>query len=73
MELDGQLVVESDAIMRLLEQEFPESTPLMPPPGSAARERADALPVLVRALAFLRGTLLEGAGDLQLLPARRRL
>ena len=50
MELDGQLFVESDAIMRLLEQAFPESAPLMPPPGSAARARADARLRLARRL-----------------------
>ena len=50
MELDGKLYVESADIMRLLEQEFPENSPLMPAPGSPERQRADALMRLERRL-----------------------
>ena len=50
MELDGKLYVESADIMRLLEQEFPENSPLMPASGSPERQRADALMRLERRL-----------------------
>ena len=50
MELDGKLYVESADIMRLLEQEFPEKVPLMPPQGSLERQRADSLMRLERRL-----------------------
>ena len=50
MELDGRLYVESAEIMRLLEEEFPDSAPLMPAVGSKERGRADALMRLERRL-----------------------
>ena len=50
MELDGKLYVESAEIMRLLEDEFPDSSPLMPAAGSKERGRADALMRLERRL-----------------------
>ena len=50
MELDGRLYVESAEIMRLLEEEFPDSAPLMPTVGSKERGRADALMRLERRL-----------------------
>lgn len=43
VEIDGRLVTESATIMALLEEAFPDHTPLLPPPGSAGRARADAL------------------------------
>ena len=50
LELDGRLVTESAAIMRLLEEAFPDATPLLPPVGSKERPRADALLRLERRL-----------------------
>ena len=50
MELDGRLYVESAEIMRLLEEEFPDSAPLMPAASSPERGRADALMRLERRL-----------------------
>lgn len=50
MELDGRLVIESDDIMRELEQAFPENLPLMPPQGSPQRDRAQQLLRLERRL-----------------------
>jgi len=50
MELDGKLYIESADIMRLLEQEFPDNTPLMPAQGTKERQRADALMRLERRL-----------------------
>lgn len=50
MELDGKLFVESAEIMRLLEEDFPDNSPLMPPPGTKERQRADALLRLERRL-----------------------
>lgn len=48
MELDGRVVTESGVIMNLLEEAFPDHTPLMPPAGSPQRARADALMRLER-------------------------
>ncbi|KAI8471411.1 MAG: glutathione S-transferase [Monoraphidium minutum] len=48
LELDGRVVTESSVIMTLLEEAFPDHKPLMPPAGSAARGRADALMRLER-------------------------
>lgn len=50
MEYKGELYVESADIMQLLEEEFPEYTPLLPPEGSPERERAEDLMVLERRL-----------------------
>ena len=41
MELNGRFLTESDAIMALLEQSFPDYKPLLPPRGS---ESAQACP-----------------------------
>ena len=50
MEYDGHLIVESADIMQLLEEEFPDYRPLLPPEGTAERGRAEALMVLERRL-----------------------
>ena len=50
MEIDGQLVVESAEIMAILEAEFPKHQPLLPPPGSPERQRAEGLLRLERRL-----------------------
>lgn len=50
MELDGRLIVESAEIMRILEEAFPDNTPLLPPNGSKDRQRADSLMRLERRL-----------------------
>lgn len=50
MELDGQLVIESAEIMRILEEAFPDNSPLLPPKGSPDRRRADGLMRLERRL-----------------------
>ncbi|EIE23653.1 glutathione S-transferase [Coccomyxa subellipsoidea C-169] len=50
MELDGQLIVESAEIMRILEEAFPDNKPLLPPKGSKERQRADSLMRLERRL-----------------------
>jgi glutathione S-transferase len=48
LELDGRVVTESAVIMNLLEEAFPGHKPLMPPPGTPERARADALMRLER-------------------------
>lgn len=48
LEIDGRTVTESSVIMQLLEDTFPDQKPLMPPPGSEQRARADALMRLER-------------------------
>ena len=50
MEYDGELVVESADIMQILEDEFTDFKPLLPPKGSPERRRADDLMVLERRL-----------------------
>jgi glutathione S-transferase len=35
LEIDGRIVTESAVIMQLLENEFPDHTPLLPPAGAA--------------------------------------
>mmetsp|Transcript_5968 Transcript_5968/g.15363 ORF Transcript_5968/g.15363 Transcript_5968/m.15363 type:complete len:531 (+) Transcript_5968:148-1740(+) len=47
--IDGKVVADSAAIQRQLEAMFPER-PLLPPPGSSERERADLLNRLERTL-----------------------
>ena len=49
MELDGQLYTESDLIMQVLEEKFPEK-PMMPAKGSPAYHRAQKLMRLERQL-----------------------
>ncbi len=48
LELDGRVVTESSVIMSLLEREFPDHKPLMPPEGSAEAARASELMRLER-------------------------
>jgi len=48
LELDGRVVTESSVIMALLEEAFPDHTPLMPPAGTPERARADGLMRLER-------------------------
>ncbi|GAX77172.1 hypothetical protein CEUSTIGMA_g4617.t1 [Chlamydomonas eustigma] len=48
IELDGRVVKESNVIMSLLEEKFPEHRPLMPPKGTRERLRAEALMKLER-------------------------
>ncbi|GAX77176.1 hypothetical protein CEUSTIGMA_g4621.t1 [Chlamydomonas eustigma] len=48
IELDGRVVTESNVIMSLLEEKFPEHRPLMPPKGTRERLRAEALMKLER-------------------------
>ncbi|MEW5302529.1 MAG: hypothetical protein WDW36_005306 [Sanguina aurantia] len=50
IDLDGRIVTESTVIMQLLEDSFPEHTPLMPLRGSPQRQRAEALLRLERRL-----------------------
>ncbi|PNG99376.1 Glutathione S-transferase DHAR2, partial [Tetrabaena socialis] len=50
IELDGRVVTESGVIMSLLEEQFPNHNPLMPPAGTPARARADGLMRLERRL-----------------------
>lgn len=50
IELDGRVVTESTVIMSLLEDTFPDHKPLMPPKGTPARQRAEALMQLERRL-----------------------
>ncbi|KAL6754402.1 glutathione S-transferase [Haematococcus lacustris] len=50
IELDGQVVTESSVIMQLLEEAFPDHTPLMPPRGTPSRMRAEQLMRLERRL-----------------------
>lgn len=49
MELDGQLYTESDLIMQILEEKFPEK-PMMPAKGSPSYHRAQKLMRLERQL-----------------------
>ena len=49
MELDGELVIESDDVMAALEAAFPDR-PLMPAPGTPAHARARGLMKLERRL-----------------------
>jgi glutathione S-transferase len=60
LDLDGRIVTESGVIMNLLEDAFPDHKPLMPPKGSGARRRADALMRLERR--FFSAWLEVGAG-----------
>jgi glutathione S-transferase len=64
MELDGKLYTESAVIAALLEEKFPEHSPLLPAAGSAARSAAEALFRLERQL-FSRwlGWLTRAGGD----------
>ncbi|KAG1673093.1 hypothetical protein FOA52_013163 [Chlamydomonas sp. UWO 241] len=48
IEYRGQVITESSVIMNLLEDEFPDNKPLMPPAGSPDRPRADMLMRLER-------------------------
>ncbi|GBF92826.1 glutathione S-transferase [Raphidocelis subcapitata] len=48
LELDGRVVTESGVIMQLLEDSFPDHSPLLPPKGAPQRDRADALMRLER-------------------------
>lgn len=50
MELDGKLFTESATIAALLEEEFPDNKPLLPPQGSPLRQTADRLFRLERQL-----------------------
>lgn len=50
IELDGQVITESAVIMQILEDTFPDHKPLLPPPGSEGRARADLLFRLERQL-----------------------
>ena len=50
MELDGELVIESADIMAMLEEKFPDYTPLLPSDSSPDRRRADQLMRLERQL-----------------------
>ena len=49
LELDGQLYTESDLIMRVLEERFPEK-PMLPAKGSSEYHRAQSLLRLERQL-----------------------
>ena len=44
MELNGRFVTESDAIMALLEQTFPDNNPLLPPRGSDSAQVGSTTP-----------------------------
>eukprot|EP00878_Enallax_costatus_P017108 GHUV01017963.1.p1 GENE.GHUV01017963.1~~GHUV01017963.1.p1 ORF type:complete len:518 (+),score=110.16 GHUV01017963.1:223-1554(+) len=48
LEIDGRIITESAVIMNLLEEMYPNNTPLMPPKGSPQRTRADNLMRLER-------------------------
>jgi hypothetical protein len=50
LELDGKLFTESATIAALLEEQFPENKPLLPPQGSPLRQKADILFRLERRL-----------------------
>ena len=50
IEIDGKLLTESAVIMQVLEDAFPENTPLRPPAGTRAAARHDALLRLERNL-----------------------
>lgn len=50
MQLNGRLIIESDAIMAALEREFPDFKPLLPQAGSAAAGRVKPLLRLERRL-----------------------
>ena len=50
LEVEGQIITESAVIQSLLEQMYPENTPLLPPNGTPERERASALLQLERQL-----------------------
>lgn len=50
MEYKGHLIIESADIMQILEEEFPDYKPLLPPQGTSERSRADGLMVLERRL-----------------------
>ncbi|KAL1504369.1 hypothetical protein AB1Y20_010775 [Prymnesium parvum] len=50
IELDGELVTESLTIMQLLDREFKSGPQMVPPAGSAERDRATALLALEREL-----------------------
>lgn len=50
LEYKGKLLVESAAIMALLEDEFPDFSPLLPAYGTPERQRADRLLRLERLL-----------------------
>ncbi len=44
MELNGRFVTESDTIMALLEQTFPDNNPLLPPRGSDSAQVSNISP-----------------------------
>jgi glutathione S-transferase len=48
LEIDGRIVTESQVIMFLLEDTFPDHKPLMPPTGTPQRNRAEQLMRLER-------------------------
>ena len=50
MEYNGELVVESADIMQILEDEFADYKPLLPPEGTPERDRAERLMALERRL-----------------------
>ena len=50
VELEGQLIIESDDIMRALELKFPQHLPLLPQEGTPQRQRAEQLLRLERRL-----------------------
>ena len=50
IELDGQVITESAVIMQILEDQFPDHKPMLPPVGSQERARADLLFRLERQL-----------------------
>lgn len=50
LEVDGQIITESAVIQSLLEQMYPENTPLLPPQGTRELQRAGALMQLERQL-----------------------
>ena len=50
LEVDGQIITESSVIQSLLEQMYPDYTPLLPPQGTRVLQRAGALLQLQRQL-----------------------
>lgn len=50
IELDGNFITESLTIMQILDREFPDGPPMIPPPGTEERERATTLLQLEREL-----------------------
>ena len=73
IELDGNLVTESLVIMQMLDSTFPQGPPMVPPPGSSERDRAQSLLQLERQLfgAWVRPCALRPQMRARLRPADR--